>query len=321
MSSATAAHSEARELEVIEFFINEQDAAGKVSREYYAINVIKVIEIIKVPATTEIPGSHQPAVIGTFDFRGQVLALVDLAAWMGTKIAPSSEDKVIVSEFSGHALAFLVSGATRVVRLNWSMVETPDETIQAISRNSITGIIHHQDRLLFLLDMELIASGIDPQYFAKIRKQAEAAELSLPPGERWKVLVVDDSLPIRTIIAQTLEASGYQVTAKPSAAEALNTLNAWKNEAAQKVTSLHDYVDLVVSDIEMPQMDGHTLTRTIKADPALGNLPVILFSSIITGSLARQGEEAGADAQVSKPELPLLAKKISEIIKKKRGLT
>ena len=322
MSSQTNAEKNAdvRELEVIEFYVNEvEPATGKVSRAYYAINVVKVIEIIKLPETTEIPGSHQSSVIGTFDFRGKVLALVNLAAWMGSTLARSPEDKVIVSEFSGHALAFLVSGATRVVRLNWSMVEMPDENLKAISRNSITGIIQHNDRLLFLLDMELIASAIDPQYFAEIRKRAEAADLSLPPGEHWKILVVDDSHPIRTIVSQSLEASGYVVTAVPSGKAALDLLNRWKDESARNTASLNEYVDLIVSDIEMPEMDGHTLTKTIKRDPVLGRLPVVLFSSIITDSLAKLGDEAGADAQVTKPELPSLAIKVSELIKKRRN--
>ncbi|MDR2696337.1 MAG: chemotaxis protein CheW, partial [Deltaproteobacteria bacterium] len=129
------------ELEIIEFYIEEQLPDGRPYCGYFAMNVAKVLEIIRMPEVTSVPSKHDKAVLGTFNLRGRVLPLVDLAKWLGKTSAPNDAPKVIVSEFSGVVTAFLVSGVTRIHRITWSQVEPPGQHVQSYSRDSITGVV------------------------------------------------------------------------------------------------------------------------------------------------------------------------------------
>ena len=142
----------------------------------------------------------------------------------------------------------------------------------------------------------------------------------VPAGHSWKVLIADDSISIRNAISDTLTHSGFQVVAAHNGKEAWEILNDWKKKAVESDTPLSAYVDLIISDIEMPEMDGHSLTRQIKEDPALKNCPVMLFSSLITDALRHKGVAVGADDQVSKPDLPDLARRAAALISKRKGL-
>lgn len=304
------------ELEIIEFFIAEEDGQGNKYTGYYGMNVAKVLEIIRKPDVTGMPNKHHPAALGTFNLRGRVLPLVDLSIWLGKKMASSDAHKVIVSEFSGVITAFLVSGVTRIHRLSWSQVEAPSGHVRAFSNDSVTGVVRFDDRIVFILDMEKVVASLNPrlQMDTRIGEVAEAAT-----GEGYKALVADDSGSIRNMIVRTMEKAGFTCTQALNGREAWDIVLEWKRLAAEQDRPLTDFVDLIVSDIEMPEMDGHNFTKRVKEDPVLKNLPVILFSSLITETLRHKGIAVGADDQVSKPDLPTLTERAKVLIKQYHG--
>ncbi|UZP68682.1 chemotaxis protein [Desulfovibrio mangrovi] len=304
------------ELEIIEFFIAEEDGQGNKYTGFYGMNVAKVLEIIRKPDVTGMPNKHHPAALGTFNLRGRVLPLVDLSIWLGKNMASSDAHKVIVSEFSGVITAFLVSGVTRIHRLSWSQVEAPSGHVRAFSNDSVTGVVRFDDRIVFILDMEKVVASLNPrlQMDTRIGEVAEAAT-----GEGYKALVADDSGSIRNMIVRTMEKAGFTCTQALNGREAWDIVLEWKRLAAEQNRPLTDFVDLIVSDIEMPEMDGHNFTKRVKEDPVLKNLPVILFSSLITETLRHKGIAVGADDQVSKPDLPTLTERAKGLIKQYHG--
>ena len=150
------------ELELIEFYIDEVQSDGSSYRGYYGMNVAKVIEIIRQPEVTGMPSKHHAAALGTFNLRGRVLPLVDLAVWLGKEMVRNDALKVIVSEYSGVVTAFLVSGVTRIHRMGWSQVEPPGKHVQNYSGQSVTGVVRIDDRILFILDMEQLIATMNP---------------------------------------------------------------------------------------------------------------------------------------------------------------
>ena len=304
--------SASNELEIIEFYIDEEQN-GEVYRGYYGINVAKVLEIIRIPPITAMPNTHHAAVLGTFNLRGQVLPLVNLGIWLDKKMASTGVDKVLVCEFSGVVTAFVVSGVNHIHRLTWSRIERPDNYLQAFSSDSITGVVRIDDRILFILDMEQIigtmtGSGNPEEIINKVDTEEQF-------GVGHKILVVDDSQSVRRLMSKILEKVGFSVEIRNTGQEAWDLLQSYRGKSLNEGIPLSDFVEVVVSDIEMPEMDGHTLLRNIKGDSALQKLPVVLFSSHITDALRKKGLDLGADDQVSKPDLPTLTKRIRAFIK------
>ncbi len=303
------------ELEIIEFYIDEIGESGEPYRGYYGMNVAKVLEIIRRPAVTGVPSNHHSAVLGTFNLRGRVLPLVDLAMWLGKTRVESDSLKVIVSEFSGVVTAFLVSGVNHIHRLTWSRIEAPEQYLQSFSNHSITGVVRIDERILFILDMEQMIAAMTPgQEPEEIEKQNELPD---DYGQGCRVLVVDDSMAIRKLISNILAKAGFEVMNASTGLEAFDILQKIKRDAEGGAIS--DYVDLVISDIEMPQMDGHTLLKKVREDPILSKLPMVLFSSHITEALRKKGMELKADDQISKPDLPTLTKRVRALIAERWG--
>ena len=303
----------ANELEIIVFFIDEALPDGSVYRSFFGMNVAKVLSIIRRPMVTGVPGKHHPAALGTFNLRGRVLPLVDLALWLGKKTSIDDTWKVIVAEFSSTTTAFLVSGVTRIHRMTWGQVEPPGKYLQNFSRDSITGVVRLDERIVFLLDMEHILGTMDPSL--SLAAHAEQAGPGID-GKGYKILLADDSASIRQIIGMTLKQRGFVVTSAACGREAWDILLHYKTNAQAKQEPIRNHVHLVISDIEMPEMDGHTLTRRIKEDSELHGIPVILFSSLISDVVFQKGVAAGADDQVSKPDLPDLAHRALALIEK-----
>jgi len=312
------------ELELVEFFIDEKDeATGQVYRGFYGVNVAKVLEIIRMPSVTQLPEIPHPSVLGAFNLRSRIIPLVDLALWLGKSMSTSREDtKVIVSEFNRMTSAFMVSGVTRIHRLSWTQVEPPGRYVNEYSGSSVTGVVRFEDRILLILDMEKILGDLNPGLAMKIEQAAldEIEETKKPvQKEHYRALIADDSTSIRRMIGSMLEKAGFEVTQTVNGQEAWETLAALKQKAAQENCELTEYVDILVSDIEMPVMDGHNLTKRVKDDPVLKQLPVILFSSLITDRLRHKGESVGADDQISKPNITDLTKRAFELIAQHQG--
>ena len=302
------------ELEIIEFIIDEKQPDGKVYSGHYGINVAKVLEIIRLPNITSVPSKRDPSVLGTFNLRGKVLPILNLAAWLGKEMATEENTKVIVTEFSGVQAAFMVSSVTSIHRMTWDRIEPPNEYVQTYSRETITGVLRIQDRVLFILDMEKILASLDSTLDMS---QVEVDTSPVEGAGQFHLLVADDSSSLRNVMQSSLEKSGFQVTAVGSGRAAWEFLLRTREEAQAKGKELTDVLHLIISDIEMPEMDGHMLTAKIRETPGLSTLPVILFSSLITDALYEKGVKMGADRQVSKPDLPGLNKIIREVISEK----
>lgn len=318
MSQATSIllESGTNELEIVEFYLTETLPNGKEYTGYYGINVAKVLEIIRVPKITEMPELPHPSVMGAFNLRERIIPLVDLSVWLGKNKIPHNAEKVIVTEFNRVINAFLVSGVTRIHRLSWDQIRPPSPQMLHFSGESITGVVNLEDRVLFILDMEKIVSELCPSIALQElelteemqREQEEARSGGIVP-DNFKILITDDSGTIRNMMASNLAKLGFEVTATIDGAKAWEQLTQWKQAANEQNKPIHEFVQVIISDIEMPEMDGHTLTKRIKDDPVLKPVPVLLFSSLITESLRHKGEAVGADEQISKPDIKTLAER------------
>lgn len=299
------------ELEIVEFHLDELQEDGETPyKGYYGVNVAKVLEIIREPKVTELPEVGDPSVLGAFNLRSHIIPLVDLAQWLGkTRRPKGTESKVIVTEFNNVTTAFMVSGVNRIHRISWEEVEPPNAYVSSLSSNTITGVVKLEGRIIFLLDLERIVSALNPQLGLRLD---EAIDWSA--GIRYRALVADDSTVIREMLKDLLQRANFEVEAVTNGRDAWDRLEEVKRRAAAEEKPIESYLQCVVSDIEMPQMDGHNLCKRIKEDPVLKKLPVLLFSSLITDKLRHKGDAVGADEQISKPEVTQLAKKALTLI-------
>lgn len=301
------------ELEIVEFHIDELEAnEDSEYKGYYGVNVAKVLEIIRLPKVTELPEVRDKSVLGAFNLRSQIIPLVDLSLWLGKKSVNSESSKVIVTEFNNVTTAFMVSGVNRIHRISWEEVEPPNTYVSSLTRNTITGVVKLEGRIIFLLDLERIVSDLNPQLALRLDEA-----IDWQAGSRYRALVADDSTVIREMLKDLMQRANFEVEAVTTGKEAWDRLEELKKKAVEEGKTIDHYVQCVVSDIEMPQMDGHNLCKRIKDDPVLNTLPVLLFSSLITDKLRHKGEAVGADEQVSKPEVTHLAQKAIALIKER----
>lgn len=298
------------ELEIVEFFINE--AGGY--RGYYGINVSKVVEIIRQQPVTAMPQMRHPCVKGAFAYRGgRIVPLIDLCRFLDKGCIPDEDPKIIITEFNKVQNGFLVSGVTRIHRISWSQVEAPSGFLLQMSNNSITGVVRLEDRVVFLLDMEAIVGTLHPSL--SIRMDAAPADAPRP-DQVYHILHADDSASIRHLVRDKLQAEGrFEITQTSDGEQAWNLLQKLRDEAAAAGRPVTDLLQGIISDIEMPNLDGLTLCRYIKEDPVLKQLPVAMFSSLITPSLARKCESVRADAQFAKPDLQAISDRMYELIR------
>lgn len=302
------------ELEVVEFFLDEEPKVEgrEPVRLFYGINVAKVLEIIRLPELTEMPEISDPSVLGAFNLRNQIIPLIDLAAWLKKKRVQSAEPKVIVTEFNRVRSAFLVSGVTRIHRINWREVEAPTNYVSSLTANSITGVVKLDKRIVFILDMEKICADLNPD--ADFLKEPEVLDVEEVKEHNYKLLLADDSNMARKMISRILVNAGFEVTTVDNGEQAWEVLKRLRDQASAEGRPMTDFVDALVSDVEMPIMDGHNLTKRVKDDPVLRELPVVLCSSIVSETLQHKGVAVGADAQVSKAELGDLVKSVKKLL-------
>ncbi len=301
------------ELEIVEFFIEEGaalDEKGNPYCGYYGVNVAKVLEIIRMPKITELPEVKNQAVMGAFNLRDNIIPLVDLGLWLGKGCGDMErQQKAIVTEFSKVVTAFMVSGVNRIHRISWEQVEQPSKYVGAMSKDLITGVVKIDNRIIFLLDLERIVSDLNPTIGFNTN-----SDFSVGYENNYRIIIADDSALIREMLKDLLQKANFNVEVTHNGKEAWDRLCEMKAKAALEGKKVTEFVQGVVSDIEMPSMDGHNLCKRIKDDSELHNLPVVLFSSLITEKLRHKGEAVGADDQISKPDANKLAKKMYELI-------
>ncbi len=294
------------ELEIMEFYVEEDGYRG-----HYGINVAKVVEIIRPQKITTMPEMRHPAVLGAFAHRnGRIAPLIDIAKYLNSPTAHTEESKIIVTEFNTVITAFQVSGVNRIYRLSWSDVEAPGKLLQKMSRSAVTGVVRMEDRVIFLLDLEAIVAEMHPDMVMRMGKS------EIPnTGEKYHIIHADDSSSVRRLVLDLLENEGYfNVTQCVNGQDAWNTLVRYVDTAEAEGKPITDYVRGVISDIEMPVMDGLTLCKQIKNHPVLRNIPVAMFSSLINESLINKCQAVGADTQYAKPDLQSISNKLRELI-------
>lgn len=289
------------ELEILEF---------KVNGNYYGINVAKVKEIMKYQSLTPIPNGH-PNLEGAFNTRGETISIINLAKSLGMKDETDPQrDMFLITSFNDISSGFHVNEVVGIHRVNWSQIIKPDSMISNSRTSVTTGIINIDGKLVLLLDFEKIVADISPEVGIKLSEVEQLGERSVCNAP---IIYAEDSQLLSTLIYDGLTKAGYtRVMPTNNGLELWDILQTYK-----KAGTLKQNVACVVTDIEMPQMDGHRLLKLIKNDPELKDIPVIIFSSLINEDMRRKGESLGADAQLSKNEMGEFIKKLDEILRDK----
>lgn len=295
------------ELELVEFYIDEPDGY----RGFYGINVSKVVEISRSQPVTAMPQMLHPSVLGAFPFRdGRIVPLIDISKFLNKGGVASSDPRIIIAEFNKTHTAFLVSGVTRIHRISWKQVEPPTPLLLEISGGSITAVVRLEGRVVFVLDAEAIVATMNPALSVCMDDNPQP-----PADKKYQIIHADDSVSIRHLVMNLLKKEGrFDVVQANDGEEAWVMLQKYKEEALEKNVPVTDIVQGIISDIEMPNLDGLTLCKYIKQDPVLKEMPVAMFSSLISSSLAHKCESVGADAQFAKPDLQGISNKMFELI-------
>lgn len=286
------------ELEVIEFVINNN---------HYAINVVKVREVIPMPkdGLTKLPETKEE-IAGVILCRNEILTIVDLKYIISNKQKCPLGSKVIICEFNKIKVGFNIDDIVAVHRIKWTDIVKPDDLTDS---SLVVGNIVLGDKIISMIDFEKIVTDICPSSGIS---EDRIVDVDYHDRKDVKLVLADDSALIRRLLKDTLIKAGFnKLTFFDNGQKALDYL---LNLQKEKGEDFIDEVQLLITDIEMPQMDGLTLTRRIKENDVLKKLPVIVFSSLITDELRHKGEECGADAQLSKPEVEQLVAKVDELI-------
>ncbi len=298
------------EFEVLELFINHKEDGAPVEPRYFGVNVAKVMQVIESPGLHRPESASNPAFLGLISIRDKMVPVLDLATMLDFPRFKEQYEVVIITEFSKTITGFLVSGVTDIHRLGWKDVEPPDRYLESAARGVIVGMVQLEDHFLQLLDMESLLAELDPETISRS---------VIPPvtGKRqYKALVADDSATIRVMLSKMLEPAGFSLNVCTNGEEAMQKLTAMKRKVEEQQIPLEEICDIVIVDIEMPRIDGYSITRTIKEDPILNSLPVILYSSIIYDEVLHKGHSVKADIQISKPELPRLAEMAVDLLER-----
>lgn len=298
METGILLESGTNELEILEF---------RVGSNYYGINVAKIREILPFQPPTPVPNSH-PCIEGIFMPRDVIISIIDLSKSLGKESSTDpNKDMFIVTNFNQLNTAFHVSGVEGIHRVSWADITKPDTTINTAGNGVATGIIRLEKKLIIILDFEKIVSEISPETGLKI---SDIDRLGKRERYTYPILIAEDSPLLSKLITECLHKAGYSnITAMDNGLEAWNKLLQYKQEG-----TVHKNVSCVITDIEMPQMDGHRLTKLIKEDPAFGEIPVVIFSSLVNEEMRRKGELLGADAQLSKPEIGMLVEAVDKLV-------
>jgi len=298
MSNNILLESGTGELEVIEFIANGN---------HYVINVVKVKEVIAMPKNglTTLP-DPKPEIAGLILCRDEILTLIDLKYILSKKMTKNLGDKVIVCEFNKIKVSFNIDDIVGVHRIKWSEIRKPDD----LSENSLAvGNILLNGKVLIMLDFEKIVTDICPSVGIS---EDKLIEVDYKDRSDIKLVLADDSALIRRLLKETLTKAGFKnLRIFDDGQQALDYLQGLAEKYGE---NFRKYAEILITDIEMPQLDGLTLTRKIKEDEILKKLPVIIFSSLITKELKHKGESVKVDAQLSKPEVNELVDTIDRLL-------
>ena len=284
------------EWEILEFTLADN---------HYGINVAKIREILSYQKVTPVPNTH-PSVEGIFMPRDTMITVINLKRCLDI---PDNDERglFIITNFNKLNVAFHVDQVIGIHRVSWDEIIKPDSTINGQDGSVSTGVIKINDKLVVILDFESIVSSISPETGLRVTdmKEFQGRERS-----EDTILIAEDSQLLSSLIQDCLNKAGYtNLIVTMNGQEAWDTLVKFKKEG-----NPGEKVQCIITDIEMPQMDGHRLTKLVKSDDVLKNIPLIIFSSLVNEEMRRKGEMLGADAQLTKPEIGSLVEAIDKLI-------
>jgi len=284
------------ELEILEFTLDGNS---------YGINVAKIREIINYTPVTPVPNAH-PSIEGIFMPRDTMITAIDLKNCL-QKGASDPSGLFIITNFNKLDIAFHVDQVIGIHRVSWTEIIKPGATASTTEDGVATGIIKINDKLVIILDFEKIVCDISPETGLKV---SDVEQLGHRERNNVPLLVVEDSPLLNKLIVDCLHKAGYQ-----NLLHVENGAAAWDIiKECMEQGSLNEHVQCVITDIEMPQMDGHHLTNLIKNNEKTKDIPVVIFSSLINNEMRIKGEALGANAQLSKPEIGNLISVVDELV-------
>ncbi len=275
--------------------------------ELYGINVAKVKEVMKADKVKPMPHAH-PSVEGIFKPRDIVITVVDLPFYLTGKATERGErDIFIVTGFNKMNIAFHVESVVGIQRISWKDIQKPDKTLNNGEDGVVTGIAQCADSMVTILDFEAIVAEIAPETTINLD---EIKALGKRERKDSNIILAEDSILLAKMVEQALEQAGYH-----NLKHFNNGQEAWDYLSSIKGSpDVYDKVALIITDIEMPEMDGHRLTKLVKTDAVLKSIPLIIFSSLISPEMEEKGRQLGADEQLSKPEIGHLVTVMDELL-------
>lgn len=297
MESNILLESGTNELEVLEFMVGEQN---------FGINIAKVTEIMNYTPVIPVPDSP-PEFEGVFTPRDTVISVIDLHKVLNKQSKDKEKDLLVVCHFNQMDVGFHVTAVKGIQRISWEDIEKPPAISGDGATNIATGIAKFKDRIILILDFEKIVSDMNRSAVL----DTSGVVASNKDKSDKHIVIAEDSPFLNKLIVNTLNEAGYE-----NVVHFDNGKDAWEYISGHVGLggNILDHVSCLISDIEMPQMDGHHLTKLIKDHPVLKSIPVFLFSSLINDQMRKKGEAVGADAQFSKPQIGGLIKHIDDNI-------
>ena len=281
------------ELEVLEFTLGNN---------HYGINVAKIREILTYQPVTPVPNSH-PSIEGIFMPRDTMISVVNLKRCLGMPDDAKTEGLFIITNFNKLNIAFHVDAVLGIHRVSWEAI------INTEQNSASTGVIKMDDKLIIILDFEKIVTDISPETGLKMSDMDDMGQ-----RERCEspILIAEDSPLLSRLITDCLKKAGYT-----NLIVTMNGQEAWdKLQEFEKAGNVREKVHCIITDIEMPLMDGHRLTKLVKTNDNMKKIPLIIFSSLVNEEMRIKGEQLGADAQLTKPEIGSLVSAIDDLIDK-----
>lgn len=274
------------ELELLIFTVGDQK---------FGVNIAKVLEIMQYQHVTKIPASN-PAFEGVFTPRDKVISVVNLHTMLKREKPTNTDGLFLVCHFNKMDTAFLVTSVQGIKRISWEAIEKPPEIASSEATALTTGIATVDKDIILILDFERIVSEMNP---AAVLDTNGIEPINDVGAAEKHIVVAEDSTFLNTMIVKALGSAGYT-----KVSHFKNGKEAW--EFISTLPDASSVIACVVTDIEMPKMDGHHLCKAIKSDDRLKKIPVYLFSSLINEQMIKKGESVGADAQFSKPQINAL---------------
>ncbi len=284
------------ELEILEFIVDGNS---------YGINVAKIKEIIRYLDPTPIPNAH-PSVEGVFMPRDTMITAIDLQNCL-QRGQSKPGGLFIVTNFNNLDIAFHVEAVMGIHRLTWKDINKPSAVTSSFDSGVSNGVVKVNNKLIVILDFEKIVTDISPETGLKV---SEIEALGVRERRDVPILIAEDSPLLNKLIVESLRLAGYErIIHTQNGQEAYDMIMDFCDKGI-----LSDNVKCIITDIEMPEMDGHRLTYLLKNDDRTKEIPIVIFSSLVNDEMKKKGEALGANAQLSKPEIANLVQIVDGLV-------